>query len=277
MSVEKIVATHYGTGGVYQRILDGLAALGISPENATPADLKPVDEFHIGGAQATRDLLAQIGLAPEMHVLDIGAGIGGTPRLIAADTGCRVTGIDLTQEYVETAALLSDMVGLGERTSYRVASATALPFDDASFDAATMLHVGMNIADKAGVMAEAARVLKPGAHFAVYDVMRTGEDALVFPLPWATTPEGSFVAPPEDYEAAARAAGFTVAATRVRRDFALEFFAAMRARMTGPDGPPALGLHLLLGPTAGEKVANMVANITEGRVAPVELILRAPT
>ena len=106
--------------------------------------------------------------------------------------------------------------------------------------------------------------------------MRTGPGELQFPLPWAATPGTSFVGTPEDYRKAAEAAGFAVGPTRERRDFALEFFARLRALMEAGGGPPPLGLHLVMGETAGRKIENMVANIRAGRVAPVEMILRAP-
>ena len=275
MSIESGVAAHYGTRGLFDRIKERLTVMGVDPARATPDDLKPVDEFHIGGVAATRDLLKQIRITPDMHVLDIGSGIGGTPRFVAGETGCTVTGLDLTPEFVETATALSAMVGLDDKTRFRTGSALQMPFEDDSFDAALLLHVGMNIPDKHRLMAEAARVLKPGAPFAVYEVMQTGPETIEYPVPWADTPDTSALAAPEDYRAAAETAGFTVVASRNRRDFALEFFANLRARMEA-EGPPPLSIQLLMGDTAQVKVANMVRNIQAGRIAPVEMILRAP-
>lgn len=275
MRLETEVAAHYGTKGLLDRITERLSAIGIDPSRATPDDLKPVDEFHIGGVAATRDLLAQIRITPDMHVLDIGCGIGGTPRFVASETGCTVTGLDLTPEFVETATALSSMVGLDGKTRFRTGSALQMPFEDDSFDAALLLHVGMNIPDKRRLTAEAARVLKPGAPFAFYEVMQTGPETIDYPVPWADTSDTSALAAPEDYRAAAETAGFTVLASRNRRDFALEFFANLRARMEA-EGPPPLGIQLLMGDTAQVKVANMVGNIQAGRIAPVEMICRAP-
>lgn len=271
--IEAEVARHYGAGGLIERIRAGLAALGV--EAARPEDLKPVDEFHIGGVQATEELVGQIALAPGMEVLDIGSGLGGTARHVARASGARVTGLDLTPEYVAAARALSAMVGLGEATRFEAGSALDMPFEDRSFDAALLLHVGMNIPDKRRLFAEARRVLKPGGVFAVYEVMRTGEGELAFPVPWAMRPETSFLGTPGDYREAARAAGFEVAAERERRAFALDFFARMAERMRAAGGPPPLGIHLLMGDTAPVKIANMVANIQAGRIAPVEMILRA--
>lgn len=272
-SIEAAVARHYGTSGLIDRIMAGLAALGI--EAARLDDLKPVDEFHIGGVAATEALVGQLVLRPGMEVLDIGSGLGGTARQVARATGAQVTGLDLTEEYVAAARTLSAMVGLAEATRFETGSALAMPFGDARFDAALLLHVGMNIPDKARLFAEARRVLKRGGEFAVYEVMRTGEGELDFPVPWAESAATSFLATPDEYRAAARAAGFALTAERERRAFALDFFARMRERMKAAGGPPPLGIHLLMGESAPDKIANMVANIEAGRIAPVEMIMRA--
>lgn len=273
---ENPVETHYTTGSLLERIRQGLREAGVDPDRPGAADLKPVDEFHVGGVAATEALLDQVPLAPGMAVLDIGSGIGGTARFIAGRTGASVIGVDLTREFVETATALTALVGMADRVSFREASALDMPFGDASFDAATLIHVGMNIEDKLGLMAEAARVLRPGGRFVVYEVMRTGEGDLAFPVPWSTVPETSFVAPPDEYRAAAEAAGFGVVAERNRREFALEFFTRMRARIA-EHGLPPLGIHLFMGDDMRQKmIGNMLANIEAGRIAPVEMILRLP-
>lgn len=274
MTIEDAVAAHYTTGSLTRNIRLALADLGIDPDQATPEDLKPVDEFHIGGIAATRALLDQVAIAPGGAVLDIGSGLGGTSRHIAARTGCTVTGLDLTPEFVETATALSAMVGMAGATRFQVGSALDMPFADNSFDAATLLHVGMNIPGKARLMAEAARVLRPGSPFAVYEVMRTAPGEIAFPVPWAEDPATSFLGSLDDYRAAAEAAGFAVTALRDRRDFALAFFAEVQARMAA--GPSALGIHLLMARNRAEKIANMIANIEAGLIAPVEMILHAP-
>lgn len=273
---EDLVSAHYGSGDLIERIREGLRQAGIDPNAATAADLKPVDEFHIGGVAATSALLDRVALQPDAVVLDIGSGIGGTARFVAERTGARVTGLDLTPEFVETARALTRLVGLADRVSFRQGSALDMPFGDDSFDLATIIHVGMNIADKHRLMAEAARVLRPGGRFIVYDVMRTGEGELDYPVPWAKTPETSFVGRPADYREAATAAGFGIEGERDRRDFALDYFGRMRARMAESD-PPPLGIHLFMGEELRRTmIGNMVSNVRAGRISPVEMILRLP-
>lgn len=267
------VAQHYTTGNLLERIRQGPERAGVDPNHPRPADLKPVDEFHIGGAAATEDQLDHVTLTSGMAVLDIGSGIGGAARMIAERHDCHVTGLDLTDEFVETATALSAGCGLADRTTFRVGSALSMPFADESFDAALLLHVGMNIPDKSRLMAEAARVLRPGASFLVYEVMLTGDPDLQFPVPWAGDPANSFLAAPADYRGAARSAGFELVKERDRRDFALDFFRKVQARVA-ESGPPPLGIHLFMGDTARQKITNMIVNIEAGRIAPVEMILQ---
>jgi ubiquinone/menaquinone biosynthesis C-methylase UbiE len=268
------IESHYRHGRLIHAITDGLAALGKTPHSVTADDLGPVDEFHIGGRQATDEVMKQLALPPGAHVLDVGSGLGGAARFVGSRYGCRVTGIDLTAEYVDAAQTLTAWTGLGDRLTFHHGSALAMPFADGTFDAAYMLHVGMNIADKPALFAEVGRVLRLGGMFGIYDVMKTGPDPIVFPVPWAATPGIDAVASPEAYKAALQAARFEVLAERNRRDYAIEFFRAMRARMVHAGGPPPLGLHLLMGPEAATKVGNMIANIETGAIAPVELIAR---
>jgi len=275
MAADSPVERQYARRGLAAAIRDGLAAQGKPPAAVTIDDLAAADEFHIGGRPATAALLDQLGIAADHHVLDVGSGIGGAARFAASHYGCRVTGIDLTADFVATAAELSAWVGLADRVAFRHGSALELPFDTASFDAAYMLHVGMNIADKARLFAGIARVLAPGGTFGIYDVMATGDGAIDFPVPWAGAPAHSALASPDTYRALLRDAGFTPVAGRDRRDVALKFFEALRARMAAPAaGAPPLGLHLVMGPDAPAKIGNMIAGIRAGRIAPVEIVAR---
>jgi len=277
MAHDDAVTAHYSHGALLDAIRAGVAALGKAPETTTIDDLAAVDEFHIGGRQASEDFVAQLGLSSDHHVLDIGCGLGGTSRFVASLCGCRVSGVDLTPEFVETGQTLCRWVGLADRVELRQGSALAMEFESGRFDAAIMLHVGMNIEDKAGLFAEVHRVLRPGAVFGVYDIMRTGDEPLTYPVPWATVADTSFLIAPEDYRQVLAGAGFEVTAERNRRDFATAFFDALRKRSEAAGGPPPLGLHILFGEDAPIKIRNMVENVAAGRVAPVEMIARKAT
>lgn len=272
MTAHDAISRHYGHGDLLEAIRAGLALAGKGPGNVTEDDLAPAGEFHIGGRQASKDFLDQLGFAGPMHILDVGCGLGGAARFAALRYGVRVTGLDLTEEYVATGNILCEWVGLSQRVRLHEGNALALPFADAEFDGAYMLHAGMNIADKDKLAAEAARVLRPGGVFGIYDIMRTAPGDLSYPVPWASTSDLSWVAEPQRYRDALEAAGFRVTAERNRRDFALKFFENLRAKNASASGHPPLGPHLLMGTNTPEKVANMIVNVSKGLIAPVEMI-----
>ena len=272
-SLQNAVAQHYGAADLLARIDAGLKSGGVDLANLTLEDLAPVDEFHVGGRKATQHALSRMSLSATDHVLDVGCGLGGAARYIAAQFGCRVTGIDFTPEYIDVAQHLTARLGLSASLQFETASALAMPFEDGSFDAAVTFHVAMNIPDRAGFYAEIARVLRPGATFCIYDVMKTGPGDIVYPAPWAETAETSHVASPEETQKYLRQAGFEIVETENRRDFALQFFRQRVASNEG-DGPPPLGIHLLMGGTWREKFKNTLQNTEAGRIAPVQMIAR---
>lgn len=273
MGVEDSVAEYYTHGSLERAVLGALAASHKDINRLEPADLAPVDEFHIGGRQATIEFAKRLELRRGMELLDVGCGLGGASRYFAHERGCRVVGIDLTEEYVRVATALAERVGLDALVSYRQASAFSLPFESRRFGGVYMLHVGMNIEDKARLFAEVARVLEPGGFFGIYDVMREKEGELRYPVPWAPSPATSFLAEAATYRRLLEEAGFLVEQERSRREFAVEFFKKMRQRaMQG--GPPPLGLHILMGATAPQKVANMISNLEAGLISPTEMVGR---
>ena len=272
MSTAADVASHYSNGGLLAAIDSGLAVMGKTLSSASIADLAPVDEFHIGGRGATVDICEQLEVHPGSAVLDVGCGIGGTARFISSTFGCEVTGIDLTAEYIEVARSISEATDMADQMKFETGNALDMPFVDSSFDMATQLHVGMNIDDKVALFTEVHRVVRPGGRFGIYDIMRLTGDGHAFPVPWASDATMSFVAPFNEYEAALASAGFRILASRERGQFAREFFAAMQQRAAQTDGPAPIGLHLILGADAPTKIANMVAAVTAGTLAPTEII-----
>ena len=266
-----VIVSHYENVDLYQRITDALQSAGKNLDAITVEDLVEVDEFHIGGIQATNDLLDQLDIGPETRVLDIGSGLGGPARHISSRYGAKLTGIDLTPEFVETATRLTDLCKLD--INFHVGSALDIPLEDGGFDLATLIHVGMNLPDKATLFTETARVLRPEGVFAVYDVMSIAKNHPNFPVPWASTKAGSFLKPPEKYRSAAEAAGFVLLAERARVEFALDFFKKLKAD-TEKNGPSQVGLHLVMGPDTPTKIKNMIDAIKDGWIAPVEMLFK---
>lgn len=274
MTIEQQVAQHYGQKGLEANILAALTQAGKDVDHLSIDDLAGLDEFHLGWREQTARLAADAGFSAGMNVLDVGCGIGGPARYFAERYQCRVTGLDLTPEFVAAAKMLTQRCGLADKATFETASALAMPFAAESFDAACLIHVGMNIADKTGLFSEVRRVLRRGGRFAVYDVMMMDETPLTYPMPWSETPSASFVAGPSVYRTWLSDAGFDVVAEHNRRDSVLEQVKVMRAR-AATEGPPLLGLHVIMGPQAKIRLQNVMAALEQGHIAPVEMILRA--
>lgn len=268
------VAAHYSPGTLLRSIEDGAKAMGRKVSELTLDDMAPVDEFHIGGQLASRALLDQIGLGPNDRVADFGCGLGGTSRFIAQTYGSHVDGIDLTAEFIEAGTAISGWLGLSDRVNLKHGNALNTGFDSGAYDAACMVHVGMNIPDKAAIFSEVGRVLKPGGRFALYDIVSNTDRALDYPVPWAAGPDTCAAVSLDTYRKALKGVGFKIESTNDRTHFAGEFFAKMKAAAAKGGTPPPIGLHLVFGAQTREKVANMISNIADGRIAPTEIIAR---
>jgi MPBQ/MSBQ methyltransferase len=270
MDPEEAVARHYGNPRLERIILDQLRATGSDPDRLEPAELASVDQLHIGGTEAVEELARGAGIRSGTRVLDLGSGLGGPARLFAHRFGATVHGVDVTPSFVETAASLTRRTGLSGRVSFSTGSALRLDFAPGEFDVATLVHVGMNIEDKDTLFAQAHRVLRPGGMFAIYDIMRTGDGHITFPMPWAAHPTTSYVRTVEDYRSGLAAAGFTVVAERIRHGFAVGALQRMLERMAD-EGPQPLGQQLVLGADAPARLANLFHAVQRGVLAPVEI------
>jgi ubiquinone/menaquinone biosynthesis C-methylase UbiE len=208
--VEAIIKRYYGDRPVLQRIEDALRAAGVDPEKPSHRDLWPFDQLHSRGIVATREHAERARIQPGMHVLEIGCGLGGASRYLAAECGCRVAAIDLTPNFVEVARILAARCGLADRLEIRQANALALPFQDGTFDHVWSYAVTMNIADKEGLGREVARVLKPGGRFSCSEIEQGAGGDPRFPLPWATDESSSFLVSPATMRAALEASGLSI-------------------------------------------------------------------
>ncbi len=264
-TVADLVRGHYRRQGLADAVLHALEQSGVDTASLTASDLAPIDQLHAGGAPATAYLLAQLALDPRTRLLDVGCGIGGPARLAAASYSNPVVGIDLSPDFVDAARTLTDRAGLTPLVEHQVSSGEALAFEDATFDRAMMIHVGMNIPDKADVFAEVRRVLRPGGIFGLYEQMRTADGDPPYPLPWAEDERSSFVETPETYGELLRTAGFTVDKVENRL-----------AAQTGPGaGPPQLSPATVFGPGFTERIGNNMAATRAGLLAPMVILARA--
>lgn len=272
-NVNQTVQAHYTRSDLGSAILTALEKAGKDIEHLTPEDLAPVDEFHIRGRTATLELAQAAGIDSTKRVLDVGSGVGGTSRCLAREFGCRVTGIDLTDEYCRTATMLSKRIGLAELVNYSQGDATNLPFPEASFDVVWTEHVAMNIPDKPALYREMYRVLKPGGTLAIYDILAGPAGPVMFPVPWARTPDSSFLVTPEQLRDLLEKSGFNVTAWSDTTEAARAWFVSLAEKIR-KEGLPPLGFHLLLGSDFQVMAQNQRRNLEEGRILLAQVVAK---
>ena len=263
------IDAQYSTGVSRRGIEHALIAAGKDLDQLSPADLGMLEDFHTMGRIATTQLVDLIGITAGTEVLDAGTGIGGTARFVADRCRCRVTAVDLTAEYCETADWLNRLVGLGDRIAVRQADVTDLPFAAATFDVVFSQHVQMNVADKGGLYAEARRVLVPGGRLAMWDITSGGRGELGYPLPWADQPGVSHLATPAELRAAVESGGFAI---EVWNDLTDQAAATMEMVLSLPPDP--LGLHAFVTDFA-EKARNLADALADGRLRAIQCVAQA--
>lgn len=269
------VEAHYSSPDLATAILTALGGAGIDCDHLDAEALAPVDEFHTGGRRATLRLARQLDLDGTMQVLDVGSGIGGASRCLAAEFGCRVTGIDLCEEYCRTASMLAERLGLDDQVTYCHGDALQMPFEDASFDVLWTQHAAMNIRDKAGLYAEMLRVLKPGGTLAIYDVLAGDSSPLHFPVPWACQPDMSHLVSSHGLQNVLEDLGFEILVWNDVTESGRSWLRSMGKRVT-EQGLPQLGIHLLLGEDFWLMAQNQVRNLEENRTVLIEAIVKRP-
>jgi len=271
--VNEAIQTHYTRADLGDVILAALEKAGKDVNRLTPEDLAPIDQFHIRGRMATLELARAAGLDATKYVLDVGSGVGGTSRCLTKEFGCRVTGIDLTDEYCRVATMLTARTGLAHLVDFRQGDATELPFDDQTFDVVWTEHVAMNIPDKTRLYKEMHRVLKPGGTLAIYDVLAGPSGPVLFPVPWARTPETSFLVQPAELRTLLTEAGFTVTDWTDTTEAARAWFVPLVEKIK-KEGFPPLGFHVLMGADFQAMAQNQGRNLQEGRIVLGQVVAR---
>jgi sarcosine/dimethylglycine N-methyltransferase len=259
------VRDHYRAAGLTERLKTALTDLGPEEQRLTPQQLGALDHFHTRGLTATAELGTLSGITADMSVLDVGSGVGG-----AATYGCQVTGVDLSESFVDAARYLTARTGQSGQVSFQTASALELPFDDGRFDIVLLQHVAMNISDRPRLYREIRRVLKFGGRFATFDVVLNGGDPH-YPVPWARTPATSFLLTAVATREAIEAAGFGMLVWQDDTEAAKAWIAQLRA--SGPS--PSLNLGTVMGSGFAQLSANLARNLGEGRLGILTAVFEA--
>jgi ubiquinone/menaquinone biosynthesis C-methylase UbiE len=257
---------YWGRDGLERTILDALAAAGKKIDALTVDDLAPADHFHSGGKSATGRLARMAALRPGLRVLDVGGGLGGPARTLAAEYGCRVTVVDLTETYVRAGAALTARLGLADRVTHRVGDALALDVGADAFDVIWTQNSGMNIPEKERLYAGFARLLRPGGVLALQEPMAGPVLPVLFPVVWARDATSSFLRTPGEMRALIEAAGFQV---RAWDDVTAEAVGPS----TGADGPAYSIQRIVMGPALDAIVRAGRRNREEGRIVMIQAVL----
>jgi sarcosine/dimethylglycine N-methyltransferase len=264
------VRDHYRSPGLTKRLKTALTVFGPEDQRLAPEQLGALDQFHTRGLAATAELAKLAGITAGMSVLDVGSGVGGPARFLAATYGGQVAGVDLSEPFVDAARYLTGRTGQSGQVSFQTASALELPFDDGRFDVALLQHVAMNISDRAGLYPEIRRVLQSGGRFATFDVALSGGEPH-YPVPWARTPATSFSLTAIATREAIEPAGFRTLICQDDTEAAKAWFAQMR--VSGP--PPSPNLGVVMGPDFAQLAANLGRNLMEGRLGILTAVFEA--
>ena len=273
MSDTHSISDHWGTGDVFAKIKDAMQSAGIDPKTVTIEQLAPVDHFHARGFPATVELADALPIEAGQHLVDIGCGIGGPARYLANRFDCKVDGLDITAPFVEAGNQLSKLVGMQDQVRIAHGDGQELPYADETFDGGYAQHVTMNVPDRTTFFAEAFRVLKSGAFFALTEHGLGEVGNPYHPVPWSEDGAGAYLMRPVDTVTALKNAGFAeIEVTDTGEKYLQGYLRAIELAEKGE--APVFGVHILLGKLAPQIVRNAARNIEEKRTHPIQIICR---
>jgi len=262
--LNSFVEKQYYQPELFEDILKRLQEQGVNLNNVSRSDIAGVDEFHVRGAEVSKELAKEIGLI-NSKVLDVGCGIGGPGRMLADEFNCKVTGIDISHEFIRTAQKLTELVGLKNKTEFIQGDALDLPFNSESFDVVWTQHVQMNIHDKTKFYSEIKRVLTDKGILIYYDIFMKDKEDVDYPVPWANDSSVSFLETITTMDNLLKDLDFTKLQTTDQTYKAIQFLKNLFEKIK-MNGPPKLGLNVLMGDSTKEKLSNILKGLEENKI-----------
>ena len=273
--MESKIKSHYNSDNLTQNIKTALIKTGKNISKLSPKDLATIDQLHTGGAVATIELLKKANLFSGAKVLDAGCGIGGSSRLLAQQFDCRVMGIDLADKFINAANFLTRCTKLETLVSFKQGSILDLPFDKNKFDYILCQHVLMKIKDKLTAVKEFFRILKPGGKLILHEITKGNNGPLIFPVPWASSSDISFVEPWDFLSCILEKQGFKTLFHSDETPLACSWWEKIKA-ISQKQGPRvnALSPGIVFGKNAIFFGDNMYTNFKNNSICLVEAILK---
>jgi sarcosine/dimethylglycine N-methyltransferase len=265
----------YVTNDLWAGVENALLAAGKDLSQLTSSDTAPLDHFHTGGLEASKDLLRLASVAKPSEILDLGAGIGGASRFLAEATQASIFSLDFSPEFCDVNRRLCHVIANTGDIQVTAGDATALPFRAASFDLVWMQQAGMNIADKDALFSEIARVLRPGAVYAFQEIVAGAQPGpLDLPVAWAATQKDSNLEPAGAMRSRLQSLGLKELSFE---DVTSSLLPGLqeRVRNVGAKGPPLLGVHLLSTNDLLPILQGMLSSVLSGRIAFVRGVFKA--
>jgi len=211
--------------------------LGPFPSHTEPFSLVPRDGLE--------EVLAELRLEPGDHLVDLCCGRGGIGLWFASEKGARLTGVDFSPVAVAEAKQRASLFASGGRASFVAADAAHTSLAAGTVDALVCIDALQLVTDRAGLLQEVARLLRPGGRAVITTWERRGSE-----------PERM----PTDVRGLVADAGLDVVRSEERPDW-LERQRAFLERVVAADGPDAEpALHAL-----AEEGRNFLANVSRVR------------
>lgn len=271
--MSETVEGHYEREGIAKKLSAALDKAGLDNRTLSLTDLAPLDQFHSRGLAGTIELARLIAPTASEKVLDVGSGLGGPSRYLAATFGCDTVGVDLSPSFVEAARVLSQRTQLEGKTAYQCANALSLPFPNGSFNILWTQHVAMNIADRAQLYGEMYRVLRSGGRLAIYDVI-AGSGDVYYPVPWARSSENSFLLSEAETRNVLEQSHFRIVTWQDKTQEVITWSDQRKADQTIKVSP--IDLSVVMGPDFPVMAANLAKNFREGRARLLQATLEKP-
>lgn len=272
--MNKKISNYYSKNNLIDKILNWLENSGADMNDLRNSELRKFDHFHTNGSKATVELADLARLARGSSVLDVGCGIGGPLRKLADLYEITGVGIDLTEEFVTAARVITEKVNLNDKLQFLVADALALPFENKSFDAVLIQHVVMNIENKTDLFKELHRILKNDGLLMLQEVVRKNEQALTYPAFWAEDESISYLPDETNLKKELVQTGFQEFHWKEITPEAIGFYEMMLIALNKPDrSRPNLG-EIIHGDSRS-KTENLLIDMKEGKIGVVMGVYRA--